>query len=59
MWIMFDLQDWRRVAAFGYRLNDHSSVSFGYRAMGVDCSAGSFGYDISQIGPLLGITALS
>lgn len=50
-------RSWDLLAAFDYQFNDRWSASFGYRAMGVDYSAGGFSYDMTQRGPILGITA--
>ena len=48
---------WDVLAAFDYRINDKWSAAVGYRAMGVDYASGGFTYDMTQSGPIIGVTA--
>lgn len=45
---------WQAYAALGYRLNEKSAISVGYRAIGTDYTDGGFTYDIVSHGLLLG-----
>jgi hypothetical protein len=48
---------WDALAAVNYELSPTWSVSFGYRAMGIDYTSSEFSYNIIQSGPILGISA--
>ncbi|MHA4735252.1 hypothetical protein [Ensifer adhaerens] len=48
--------DWDVAAAIGYRFNDTISAIAGYRALGVDYSNDGFVFDVTQQGPMLGLT---
>lgn len=48
--------DWDLMAAIGYKISDSFSLAAGYRAMGVDYRHGEFVYDVTQRGPILGLT---
>lgn len=48
--------DWDVAAAIGYRFNDTISAIVGYRALGVDYSNDGFVFDVTQQGPMLGLT---
>ncbi|MCA1443578.1 hypothetical protein I6F07_25865 [Ensifer sp. IC4062] len=48
--------DWDVAAAIGYRFNDTISAIAGYRALGVDYSDDGFVFDVTQQGPMLGLT---
>lgn len=48
--------DWDVAAAIGYRFNDAISAIAGYRALGVDYSNDGFVFDVTQQGPMLGLT---
>lgn len=45
---------WQAMLGLGYRVNDHSSVLLGYRAIGSDYTDKSFTYDVTSHGVLLG-----
>jgi hypothetical protein len=40
--------------ALGYRINENSAVSIGYRGLGTDYTDGGFTYDVISHGLLLG-----
>lgn len=48
--------DWDVAAAIGYRFNDSISAIAGYRALGVDYSNDGFVFDVTQQGPMLGLS---
>ncbi|MBK5567172.1 hypothetical protein [Ensifer sp. SSB1] len=48
--------DWDVAAAIGYRFNNSISAIAGYRALGVDYSNDGFVFDVTQQGPMLGLS---
>ncbi|WP_043612829.1 hypothetical protein [Ensifer sp. ZNC0028] len=48
--------DWDVAGAIGYRFNDTISAIAGYRALGVDYSNDGFVFDVTQQGPMLGLS---
>jgi len=46
---------WDATAAVGYEISDRFSALAGYRAMGVDYKSGSFEFDTTFQGPILGL----
>jgi len=47
---------WDVLAAISYRATESISIAGGYRAIGVDYQKGSFVYDVTMHGPILGAT---
>jgi hypothetical protein len=45
---------WQAYAALGYRLNEKSAISIGYRGLGTDYTDGPFAYDVISHGLILG-----
>ena len=45
---------WQAYAALGYRLNEKSAISIGYRGLGTDYTDGPFTYDVISHGLILG-----
>ncbi|MFO1121222.1 MAG: hypothetical protein U1F47_02700 [Hyphomicrobiales bacterium] len=45
---------WDAMGSVGYRFNDWSSATLGFRAMGVDYKQDGFEYDVIQYGPMMG-----
>lgn len=46
---------WQAMGILGFRMTEHSSLLFGYRGIGTDFSSGTFGYDVTTQGVLLGV----
>lgn len=46
---------WQAMIALGYRVNDHTSLALGYRALGTDYTSGDITYDVTSHGLLLGL----
>jgi hypothetical protein len=45
---------WDAMGSVGYRFNDWSAATLGFRALGVDYENGGFEYDVIQYGPMMG-----
>lgn len=60
-WAMFAVggdsdSSWDAFAAVSYRLTDRWQAQLGYRQMKVDYTKGGFVYDMTQAGPMLGVS---
>jgi hypothetical protein len=47
---------WDAMGSVGYRFNDWSAATLGFRALGVDYENDGFEYDVIQYGPMMGAT---
>lgn len=46
---------WQAMAGFGWQFNQSGAVLLGYRAISTDYDNGSFSYDVTAHGPVLGV----